>query len=379
MASDSEFVASPPVAGMGVVASGRGVAPKLVVIVPVLNEAATIAEVIRRIPRTIPGIGQVEIVVIDDGSTDETAAHAREAGAVVVSHPQNRGVGAAFSTGVREALRRQADFVVNMDGDGQFNPAHIPRLIAPILEGRAGFVTCSRFAKAECMPRMSFAKRWGNAAMTRLINSICPGEDFTDVSCGFRAYTRDTLLRLNLFGRYTYTQETFLNVATQGIQIVEVPLRVRGIRRHGQSRVAGNLVRYTRKTLPIIFRTLRDLRPFLFFGSIAAVVLVLGILMGTFVFGHWVATGQTRPYQSLLLGSGVAIILGFLLFMLALLADMLNRIRRLLEEVLYLARTRHNQPPSSPPVVTPPAPQVRSAADVVGAAQEPEHTLRDAE
>jgi glycosyltransferase involved in cell wall biosynthesis len=314
---------------------------KLAIIIPALNEGATIGDVVRRSPRDIPGVDAVEVIVIDDGSTDDTAEAARLAGADVISHSRNEGVGAAFATGVRAALERQVDLVVNMDGDGQFQPEDIPRLIRPILEEGAGFVTCSRFADPNYVPQMPRIKRWGNRWMTRLIRWISGVNHFTDVSCGFRAYTRDTLLRLNLYGRYTYTQETFIALAAHHVRMAEVPLRVRGTREFGRSRVADNLPRYVWKTVPIILRTMRDVRPFLFFGTLAAMVFLIGVGLGGFVFTHWLLTGRTHPYQSLITGSAVGLILGFLLFVVALVADMFNRMRRLLEELLYLARRQH--------------------------------------
>jgi glycosyltransferase involved in cell wall biosynthesis len=313
-------------------------AQSLVIIIPALNEEATIADVVRRVPREIDGISSIEIVVIDDGSTDRTVALAQQAGAEVVSHGANRGVGAAFATGVRLALECRADVVVNMDGDGQFDPADIPKLLEPILFAGADFVSCSRFANPEFMPEMPRIKKWGNAVMTRLINRLAWGSNFTDVSCGFRAYTRDTLLRLNLMADYTYTQETFLNLAAQRIKMAEVPLQILGTRPHGKSRVAGSITKYVLHTVPIIFRTLRDLRPLLFFGGIALAVLAIGLLLGGFVFQHWLDTGHTTPYRSVLTGSAVCIVLAFLLGVLALIADMMKRQRHLLEELLYFSR-----------------------------------------
>ena len=328
---------------------------KLVVIIPALNESAIIADVVRRVPRSIEGIGTVEVVVVDDGSTDATAENARSAGATVISHDKNRGVGVAFKTGVSQALQRGADLVVNMDGDVQFRPEDIPRLIRPIFDEDAGFVTCTRFADPAHVPQMTSIKRWGNAGMTWLISRLCSTSDLTDVSCGFRAYTRDTLLRLNLYGRYTYTQETFINLAAHDVKMAEVPLPVRGTRQHGRSRVADSIVKYVSRTVPIIFRTSRDVRPFVFFGSIAASVLLIGVVLGGFVFGHWLATGRTHPYQSVITASAVGIILGFLLLVVALLADMLNRLRRLLEELLYFARRAHYRPTETTPSVSTPA------------------------
>ncbi|MEW6249748.1 MAG: glycosyltransferase family 2 protein [Planctomycetota bacterium] len=314
---------------------------KLVVVIPALNEQATIGEVVARIPAVIPGVDETEILVVDDGSTDATAEYARAAGAAVVSHQRNEGVGAAFASGVAAALQRGADLVVNMDGDGQFRPEDIPALIRPILEDHAGFVTCSRFRDPRLRPEMPAVKFWGNQWMTWLIGRICGTRQLTDVSCGFRAYTRDTLLRLSLYGRYTYTQETFINLAAHHVRMAEVALPVRGTRAHGDSRVAGSIFKYIAKTVPIIFRTMRDVRPFAFFGTIAGVVLLVGVLSGGFVFVHWLATGRTHPYQSVITASGVVIVLGFLLLVVALLADMLNRLRRLLEELIYLTRRQH--------------------------------------
>ena len=317
-------------------------AKSLTIIIPALNEEATIADVVQRVPREIDGISNIDIVVIDDGSTDQTVKLAQQAGAEVVSHSVNRGVGAAFATGVRTAIEREADIVVNMDGDGQFDPADIPKLLGPILFAGADFVSCTRFANPEFVPEMSRIKKWGNAVMTRLINRLAWGSNFTDVSCGFRAYTRDTLLRLNLMADYTYTQETFLNLAALRINMAEVPLRILGTRPYGKSRVAGSIPKYVMHTVPIIFRTLRDLRPLLFFGGIALAVLAVGLLLGGFVFQHWLETGHTTPYRSVLTGSAVCIVLAFLLAVLAMLADMMKRQRRLLEELLYFSRKGHS-------------------------------------
>jgi glycosyltransferase involved in cell wall biosynthesis len=312
---------------------------KLVVIIPALDEEATIATVVQGIPREIDGIDRIEVVVVDDGSCDRTVELARDAGATVVSHGENQGVGAAFATGIRAALDRGADLVVNMDGDGQFDPADIPTLIRPVLAGDAGFVTCTRFGRRDFVPSMPWVKRAGNWGMARLI-SVIVGKRFTDVSCGFRCYSRDTALRLNLFGRFTYTQESFISLAAQNVVLREVPLRVRGVREHGQSRVANSVVRYGLRSSAIILRALRDHRPLAFFGSIGAGSLGLGILLGSFMFVHWLQTGGTSPYRSVLLGSAALLIVGIVLGVLALLADMLGRMRRTNEALLYELKRR---------------------------------------
>ena len=314
---------------------------KLTIIIPALNEEKTVGDVIGGIPDSIAGVDRREVIVVDDGSTDRTAEVARGAGAGVVSHPENLGVGAAFQTGLDAALRGGADLIVNMDADGQFNPADIPELVRPIIEQGYGFVTCSRFGSPDYQPEMPRMKRWGNRMMCRLINWIIRDGNFTDVSCGFRAYSRETALRLTLFGRFTYTQETFIDLASKDVTMTEVPLRVRGEREHGQSRIAGNLWNYGVQAGIIILRTMRDTRPLTFFGGIGLAVFVLGVLCGLLVFGVWVATGLTKQVRSVLFGSATFLIVGFLLGVLALIADMLGRVKKISDEALYLERKRN--------------------------------------
>ncbi len=309
----------------------------LVVLLSALNEEATIERVIRGTPRNIPGIAAVEIVVIDDGSTDRTAARAREAGAAVISHGVNRGVGAAFQTGIREALRRGAGIIVHIDGDGQFNPADIPTLLAPVLDGRADIATCTRFARAETYPVMPPIKIWGNRVVRTIVNRAT-GQRFTDVSCGFRAYSRDAALRLTLFGKFTYTHEVILDAVQKGLRIVEVPLQVRGEREVGTSRVARNVVWYGLQWLAIFFRAFRDASPLQVFGTLASVAGVASVGTGGFVFIHWVRTGHTSPYRSLITLAGVLVLLSAFLFTIALLADMLRRQRAILDDLLFMAR-----------------------------------------
>lgn len=312
---------------------------KLVITVPALNEARSIADVINKIPARFAGIKKTEVIIIDDGSSDETAKVARAAGATVVSHQQNLGVGAAFHTGISAALAAGADIIVNIDADGQFNPADIPALIAPIQKGKAGFVTTTRFRKEEFKPDMPRAKRWGNKMMALIINMLT-GKRFTDVSCGFRAYSRDTALKLTLFGKFTYTQETFIDLAFKLVAMQEIPLKVRGEREFGESRVASSLWRYGVKSATIIFRAARDHYSFYIFGIPGLAIALLGIITGVFVLVHLSLTGQTYPYRSLVPVTGLLLTVGFLLFALSMIADMQHRNRLLLEELLYHTRQK---------------------------------------
>ena len=272
---------------------GEALGMKLVVTIPALNEEKTIAQVIAGIPRDIPGVDETEVIVMNDGSTDRTADIAQRSGAIVVNLIGRPGLGYVFRTGLERAMRRGADIIVNIDGDGQFNAADISKLVQPLLEDRADFATCSRFANPAFRPEMPTVKYHGNRAVTRIINWVCGGTNFTDVSCGFRAFNREAAYRLTLFGRFTYTQECFIDLFSKGLRIVEVPLKVRGVREHGKSRVASNLWKYATNSLPIILRAMRDIQPLKFFGGISAILGILGVLTGGFV-SLWYAIGDKQ-------------------------------------------------------------------------------------
>ncbi len=314
---------------------------KLVVIMPALNEEITVGEMVRRIPRDLPGFDAVEAIVVDDGSTDRTAEAARQSGATVVSHPVNLGVGAAFTTGLDAALRRGADVIVNMDSDGQFAPEDIPALVRPIMEEGYGFVTCTRFGDASLVPQMPAIRIWGNRMMCRLVNWVIWNSNFTDVSCGFRAYTRDTVLRMTLFGNFTYTQESFIDLASKKVRMAEVPLRVRGVREYGKSRVASNLWKYACETLPIIVRAMRDTRPLKFFGMLALVLTGIGVILGGLVAAWWLSTGRTSPWTSLITISAACVTVGTMVGIMALIADQLGRVKKAHDELLRLARIQY--------------------------------------
>lgn len=310
---------------------------KLVVQIPALNEEATIADVIRRIPRDIPGVTSTEVVVVDDGSTDRTGELARAAGAHVVRHEKPRGVGAAFKSGIEKSGSLGADIIVTIDADGQFNPADIADVIRPILAGEADFVTASRFKDAALIPEMPQAKKWGNDFMARWISRLI-GKRFYDVSCGFRAYSRNAYLRLVLMGAFTYTHETFLNLAFAGVSIAEVPVKVRGVREFGQSRVASSLFKYGTRTASIILRTYRDYRPLRFFSYIAGAGLLCGLGFGGFLLWWKLHSGGLFPHKWAGFASAFFIALAVFLFLVGVVAEMLDRMRNTQEEIIFRVR-----------------------------------------
>jgi len=319
------------------ITTGEKVDMKVLVIIPALNEEKTIAGVIGQIPRDIKGVDCVEVAVIDDGSSDRTEELAREAGACVLNHALNKGVGAAFHTGVEYAMNCGADLMVNMDGDGQFSPEDIPALIQPLLNGEADMVTASRFIKKDYWPQMTKVRFYGNRAMSALI-SFLVGKKYHDVSCGFRAYNRDALLHMNLFGQFTYTQETFLDLSFKGIGILEVPVRIRGTREYGQSRVASNLFKYAIQTSKIIFRSFRDYKPMILFGYIALGFFLLALILTVFLGLHYAYTGTFTPHKWAGFTAGLFFGLGSISFITGLLADMLGRVKREQGQILYILK-----------------------------------------
>ena len=310
---------------------------RMLVAMPALNEEATIVRVIESIPRDIPGIASLDVLVVNDGSTDRTAELAEQAGAHVLHHSESRGVGAAFHSALAYAVDKHVDLLVTIDSDGQFNPADIPKIAVPVITGEADFVTASRFMDPELVPEMPWIKKWGNRQMSRLVSRLT-GTDFCDVSCGMRCYGKLALVNLNLMGTFTYTQEVFLNLAFKKMRILEVPVPVRGVREVGKSRVASNLWQYALNTSKIIFRAYRDFHPLRFFGGLALLLAVPGLLMAGFLLFHYLWEGQFTPYKWLGFTAGTLFGLSLMLLMLGILGDMMHRHRVYLEELLARAR-----------------------------------------
>ncbi|GAB5497398.1 MAG: hypothetical protein Phyf2KO_24780 [Phycisphaerales bacterium] len=312
---------------------------RLIVAMPALNESATIQDVIRRIPDSLPGVAAIQVIVVDDGSSDSTADLARQVGAHVISHPYRQGVGAAFQTALRYAISERADLLATLDSDGQFNPEDLAELIAPVASGDADFSTASRFKDPALVPEMPAVKKWGNRQMSRLISRLA-GQRFYDVSCGMRCYNREAMLSLNLLGKFTYTQEVFINLAFKHMRIAEIPLKIRGEREFGKSRVASSISRYAINTSKIIWSSYRDFKPWRFFGWIAAIVLVPAVLIGIFLVIHYFQREphSLKPYQWMApIAVGLAV-LSVLLFYAGMFGDMLVRHRIYLEELLVHAR-----------------------------------------
>lgn len=311
---------------------------KIIIYMPALNEEATIREVLNSIPKHFDGFEKVELLVVNDGSTDNTVNEALLTGATVITHTRNRGVGIAFQTALNYSLKAKADILVSIDADGQFDVDQINAIIQPILDKKADFCIGNRFAnsKPDKMPKIKY---WGNKQISKIV-SLITKTNIQDVSCGFRAYSKDCLFRLNLQGSFTYTHETILELLQKGYTVAQIPVKVT-YDENRVSRIANNITQYAFKTSIIIFKSLKDYKPFRFFLSIALLVLFIAFIIGGFVLIHWMDTGMITPYKSFgfialsLCGMAVVIIT------LAFIADILNRIRENQEKILYLSKKKY--------------------------------------
>jgi glycosyltransferase involved in cell wall biosynthesis len=306
---------------------------RLIVNLPAFNEAEKIAATITRIPRVVPGFTEVLIQVIDDGSQDETLAEAKRGGAdFIYSNGINRGIGKTFRHAAERALENGADVMVNIDADDQFDPNDIIKLVAPILAHEADMVSADRFDTLAAK-NIPFLKNFLNRLAARLIGSFM-NVKIKDLTCGFRAYSRETLLKLNLPGDFTYTQETIIDALGKNLKIKWVPVTVTYYAGR-KSRVVKTIWSYINSSVRIIIRAIRDVRPMKFFGIPGLLLILLGIIGFIIFLVLYSQTLKISPYRNYLWFSGVSLIVGLQFFVFALIADMIRSSRRLTEDLYY--------------------------------------------
>ncbi|HEC87729.1 MAG TPA: glycosyltransferase family 2 protein [Thermoplasmata archaeon] len=307
---------------------------KLAVVIPAFNEENTISKVIKNIPKDCAD--SVIIIVVDDGSTDDTYKEAVKAGAdKIVRHRQNMGLAKTFRDGLEAALKTEADIIVNIDADGQYEEKEICKIIEPIINGEADIVLGSRFLG--WIEEMPFRKKLGNKIST-WVTSFASGMKLSDAQTGFRAFSREAALHINVMSDYTYVQETIIQAVSKGFKIVEVPIKF--YRREGKSRLISSIFKYAKLAGATILKTHLYYKPLRTFVLIGSAVFFVGLLLSARVLIHYIITGMVTPYLPTAILSAILLIVGFQTIVLGLIADMIGANRKIQEEILYKLRKK---------------------------------------
>jgi len=306
---------------------------KLIVQIPCFNEEETLPATFNDIPKQIDGVDVVEILIIDDGSTDKTIEVAKALGVHhIVINKNNRGLARTFRTGLNECLKLGADIIVNTDGDNQYAGWDIPKLIQPILDGKADVVVGDRnTAKvAHFSPFKKFLQRLGSYVVKTL-----SGVQVPDAVSGFRAYSRDAALQLNIVSPFSYTIEALIQAGKKHMAVTSVPVETNAKTR--ESRLFSSIPKFIERQLTTIVRMYAMYQPLKVFFFIGLTLSILGAIpIIRFLYFYFSGDGEGH-LQSLVLG-GVFTILGFISFLIALLADLMNFNRQLIEQTLEKVR-----------------------------------------
>lgn len=303
---------------------------KLIIQIPCYNEEENLPITLKDLPASIPGISQIEVVVIDDGSTDRTAEVAKQLGVNhLVKFTNHMGLASAFRAGLDISLRLGADIIVNTDADHQYPGKEIPRLIAPILRDEADIVIGAR--EIEAIRHFSWTKKRLQKLGSWLVRQVSQ-TSVPDVTSGFRAYSQEAALKLNIMSDYTYTLETIIQAGKKHLKIVSVPIAINAPVR--PSRLIKNIRSYIQKSIAIILRIYAMFNPMKVFMTIGGSMFSVGLLIGLrFVYFYFRGFGEGH-IQSLILAA-ILLIIGFLIMMIGLLADLISANRCLVEDTLY--------------------------------------------
>ena len=269
-----------------------------------------------------------EIIVVNDGSTDNTIKIAKEKGAIVVDNVINRGLGTTMRMGYKEALKRGANIIVQIDADGQYTTEDIPKMVELIKSGQADMVLASRVKGGiEAMP---FGKKLGNQIGT-IVTRLVSGYPVSDAQTGFRAMRRELIEEIQPRSKYTYVQEMIIRANKEGWKIVEIPSFFKKRGGDGSSRLISNVFSYAKKAVLIILRALQQYHPFVFFGSLGVILIFSGIVLGLSLVYDFLVFGAIGKLPSVILTS-LLVIMGIQCLFFGFLADMLNEFRSEVKE-----------------------------------------------
>ncbi len=309
---------------------------KLIIQIPCFNEEQTLPETLADLPRQVDGVDIVEWLIIDDGSSDSTVEVARQHGVDhVVQHSRNRGLAAAFLTGLDAALRRGADIVVNTDADNQYDGSCIPDLIRPVLDDGVDMVVGERPIEqiSEFSGMKKRLQRLGSWVVRRF-----SGTDVRDAASGYRAMSREAALRLQVYGKYSYTMETLVQAKAEGLHVTGVPIRVNPHTR--PSRLVKSVWQYVRRSAQTIVRSFALYYPFRFFLLVGLVPLLFGVVLLVRWLGFWIFEDEYRSRLPSLVMGGVLTLVGVQVWVVGFLGDLQAATRRLLAEARVRERRR---------------------------------------
>lgn len=306
---------------------------KLIIQIPCFNEEGTLGITYADLPRQIEGVDEIEYLIINDGSRDRTVEVARRLGFHhIVSFKQNKGLAKGFMAGLDACLRLGADIIVNTDADNQYCGADIAKLVRPILSGRADIVIGER--PIDQTEHFSWKKKKFQHLGSWVVR-IASGTSIPDAPSGFRAYSREAALRLNVTNEYTYTLETIIQAGHDRIAMTSVPIRTNGETR--PSRLFSSMWRYMKRSASVIIRSFMMYRPLKFFSAMGGTILMLGVLLGIRYLYYLSQDSSAGHVQSLILAA-ILIIIGFQTIVMGLLSDIIAANRKLLEDVQYRVR-----------------------------------------
>ena len=311
----------------------------LIIQIPCFNEEETLPGTIADLPTTLPGIDVIELLVIDDGSTDRTVEVARECGVHhVVSHDVNRGLARGFMTGIEASLRAGADIIVNTDADNQYDGGDIGKIVAPVLAGDADLVVGTRPLSSitTFSPLKRALQHIGTHAVRRL-----SGTDVRDATSGFRAFSREAALRLQVHGKYTYTLETIIQAGAEGLKLKAVPIGVNPQTR--PSRLVKSSFDYVKRSIPTIIRSYARYRPLSFFTWLSSVpaLVGLGLVIRWFILRF---DGDDASRVPSLVGAAVLLLMAAQIFILGFIADIQAAHHKTTSDVLVMLRRREFAP-----------------------------------
>ncbi len=300
---------------------------KLIIQIPSFNEEETLLTTLNDLPKSINGIDEIQVLVINDGSTDRTREIALEWGASVIDIKPNKGLANAFRTGLNQGLKMGADIIVNTDADNQYCASDIAKLVAPICEGNADIVVGARdiFKIKEFSPVKKILQKVGSAVLRHLSST-----NVLDAPSGFRAFSRQAAMRLNVFDNYTYTMETLIQAGAKELRVVSVPIKVNPQLR--KSKLVKNIFDYIYQSMKTTIRMFIVYRPFRFFITLSGLVGLLGFtLVCRFLYFYFQGDGNGH-IQSLIFAA-VFLISAVILVIVAIIGDLLSINRKLLEDI----------------------------------------------